>query len=53
MKMKESFVLSLIRLFKVPFSILTEYNIENFLDKKLKELGIKIDEDILHLNMSK
>ena len=35
------------KIIQVPFSILVEYNIENFLDQKLKELGIKIDEDIL------
>tara|TARA_B100000683_G_scaffold267291_1_gene300715 strand:- start:620 stop:2473 length:1854 start_codon:yes stop_codon:yes gene_type:complete len=36
------------KIIQVPFSMPTgAYNIENFLDQKLKELGIKIDEDIL------
>ncbi len=36
------------KIIQVPFSMPTgAYNIENFLDKKLKELGINIDEDIL------
>ena len=36
------------KIIQVPFPMPTgAYNIENFLDKKLKELGINIDEDIL------
>lgn len=36
------------KIIQVPFSMPTgAYNIENFLDKKLKDLGIVIDEDIL------
>jgi hypothetical protein len=36
------------KIIQVPFSMPTgAYNIENFLDKKLKDLGIIIDEDIL------
>jgi len=37
------------KIIQVPFSMPTgAYNIENFLDKKLQDLGIVIDEDILY-----